>query len=380
MTTQADVMLVGLGDLGGIVLEFLARVEGVESILVGSRNVQRGEARCKLSQLSALAGGHDPDIQFVTLDLHQVDATAEIIAAANPKIILCTASMMTWWLADLLPEGATSLKQASFGAWLPVHLTLPMKLMQALQIANYEGFSLIAPYPDVVNAVLKGIGLTPTAGIGNLDEVVLKLQLLGSRKLATEPMNLRTHLIAHHALQDWVFGDREGEPPPFYLKMEHRGEDVSERIHDGELLFTPYPLPDGPAWNFLSAASAVRLIRALLSTEEMHLHAPGPSGLPGGYPIRASKQGVTLDIPPELSFEQAVSINDRSHAYDGIDRVESDGTVVFRAETVDIMRQTLGYDCERLEPDDAEWRARELIDRFMEYARGHGVELPLSER
>lgn len=379
MTQQPDLLLIGLGDLGGVALELLARERDVGKILVGSRSRKRAEARCNLARIGAMAQGYSPDIQFLELDLTHTDETAQLIRENSPKIILCTASMMTWWLPSLFPEEQQiKLMRAGFGAWLPIHLTLQIKLMEALRKAEFEGFSLIAPYPDVVNPVLGCLGMPPSAGVGNLDEIVPKIRFLGAQQLGIDPDSLRVTLVAHHALEAWVFGSGKGEPPPYVLRIDHHGEDVSERIGAEKILFAPYPITGGPAWNFLSAGSAVRIVKALLGDHETRLHVPGPKGLPGGYPVMASNSGIRLDLPEGLSIENAVAINERSHRYDGIERIESDGTVVFMKETVDVLSEMLGFRMETMKPKDAGEFAQELIDRFHSYARAHGLQLPTS--
>jgi hypothetical protein len=379
MTQQPDLLLIGLGDLGGVALELLARERDVGKILVGSRSKKRAEARCNLARIGAMAQGYSPDIQFLELDLTHTDETAQLIREIRPKIILCTASMMTWWLPSLFPEEQQiQLMRAGFGAWLPIHLTLQIKLMEALKEAEYAGFSLIAPYPDVVNPILGCLGMPPTAGVGNLDEIVPKIRILGAQQLGIDPDELQVSLVAHHALEAWVFGSGKGEPPPHYLRIDHHGEDVSTRVGAEKILFAPYPITGGPAWNFLSAGSAVRIVKALLVDYETRLHVPGPKGLPGGYPVMASNSGIQLNLPEELSIENAVAINERSHRYDGIERIESDGTVVFMKETVDVLSEMLGFRMETMKPKDAGEYAQELIDRFHSYARAHGLQLPTS--
>jgi len=379
MRQQPDLLIIGLGDLGGVTLELLARERNVAKILVGSRSKKRAEARCNLARIGAMAQGYSPDIQFLELDLTHTDETAQLIREISPKIILCTASMMTWWLPSLFPEEQQiQLMRAGFGAWLPINLALQIKLMEALQKAEYAGFSLIAPYPDVVNPILGCLGMPPTAGIGNLDEIVPKIRILGAQQLGVDPDALQVTLVAHHALEVWVFGSGKGEPPPYYLRIDHHGEDVSERIGAEKILFAPYPITGGPASHFLSAGSAVRIIKALLGDRETRLHVPGPKGLPGGYPVMASNSGIRLDLPEGLSIENAVAINERSHRYDGIERIESDGTVVFMKETVDVLSEMLGFRMETMKPKDAGEYAQELIDRFHSYARAHGLQLPTS--
>ena len=382
MKTNPTLMLIGLGGLGSVVLELLAREEGLGRIIVGSRNAARGTARCNLARLGAMAQGYAPDISFVPLDLNDQDTVAEIVHREAPDIIFSTATMQTWWLPDLLPpEQAAVIKGAGFGMWLPVHLTLTLKLMAALRDAAYPGVTLTAPYPDVVNCVLgrlgsgNGLDLAPTCGVGNVDEIVPKVRLLAAQRLGAPPDAVGVLLVGHHSLNAAVFGAPTGDIPPYFLRVEHGGQDVTEAIRADELLLAPYPLPPGPASHFLTAGCTVRLIRAFLSDSETLLHAPAPNGLPGGYPVIVSSSGVRPARIEGLTLAEAVAINERSHRFDGIERIETDGTVIFCPEAADVLRTELGYDCDRLAPDESEERAKELIALFREYAERHGVHL-----
>jgi hypothetical protein len=188
MNTEATVMLIGLGDLGARTLEFLALQEGITKIVVGSRDEERGKKYGNLVRLVSIAHGHDTEIQFVPLDLEQRERAAGTIFEISPQIIISTASRMTWWFPKLFPkEQKTQLDQIGFGAWIPIHLDLAMKLMQILKLIGYKGHSLIASYPDVVCPVLKARGLAPTAGFGNVDEAVPKIRWLGARELSVHP-------------------------------------------------------------------------------------------------------------------------------------------------------------------------------------------------
>jgi hypothetical protein len=369
-------MLIGLGHLGGVVLELLARQATLGRIIACSRDSQRGEARCNLARLGALAQGFESQIEYRAIDLEAPERVAELVEQEAPDLVLSTATLQTWWLSELLPPApAARLRKARFGAWLSVHLPLTLELMRALQLADYRGISLTAPFPDVVNCVLGRLGLAPTCGVGNLDEVVPKVRLLAARRLRAPLSEVGVQLVAHHALQVHVFGSAAAQKPPFYLRVEHLGRDVTRETAANELLFSPSPLPGGPAWAFLTAGSTVRLVLALLRGVEVDLHAPAPGGLPGGYPIRVRDGSVSVAPIEGLSLEEAIAINERSHPFDGIERIETDGTVVFVPESVEVMRGELGYDCEQLRPEEARESGRELISRFREFALRHGVDL-----
>ncbi len=373
---RTTTMLIGLGGLGGVVLELLAREELLGRIAAADRNVEHGIARCNLARIGAMAQGYQPQIDFLPLDLNSREAVAEAVQREAPDLILSTASMLTWWLPDLLPEPqATRIKSAGFGVWLPVHLTLTLKLMETLREAGYGGHVLTAPFPDIVNNILGKLDLAPTCGIGNLDEIVPKVQLLAARRLEARPADVKVTLVAHHALEPVVFGATADEIPPYFLRVEYDGVDVTAVINADEILLAPYELPPGPAIHFLTAGSTVRLIRALFSEADTSLHAPAPNGLPGGYPILASSDGVRPAPIEGLTLQEAIAINERSHRFDGIETIEENGTAVFVAERAQILRDELGYECERLAPEEAEERAEELIARFKEYARKHGADL-----
>src|SRR5512135_628198 len=110
-------MIVGLGGLGGVLLELLAREESMGEVVVASRDVARGEARCNLARTGAAAHGTPAVVRFVPLDLADVAGAAETLARESPDLIVCTASRQTWWLTELLPAAARGpLDRAGFGA------------------------------------------------------------------------------------------------------------------------------------------------------------------------------------------------------------------------------------------------------------------------
>jgi len=371
-------MLVGMGDLGGILLEYLVTNPKLRFV-TADINEERALARINLARLGAVARGLDPQIEFVQLDLNNIDNTAQTIVGTKPDIILTTATLQTWWLPDRLPDAESAkIKSAGFGVWFPVHFALTMKLMRAAQRANFGGFIVTAPYPDVANAVLGKLGIPPSCGIGNVEEIVPKIRWLAARQLSIPIDAIHVTLVAHHALQRFTLNRTAVEnasAAPFFLKIEADGRDVTEEINAAELLLSAFPITSGPASHVLTAATTYRLVNALVTENEQYIHVPGPNGLPGGYPVYASSDGIRLADIPELSFEDAIRINEDSHRFDGIEKVEEDGSVHFTQQAAETMREALGYDCPILRPNDVDDRARELVRRFGECADRLGVRL-----
>lgn len=372
MTTGPTILIAGLGDLGGVCLELLARERWPGRIVAGSRHLARTGARVNLARLGAMAQGYRPSIEAVSLDLDDEDATAELLDRLSPDIVLTTAARQSWWTPEQLPPAPRAkLAAAGFGVWLPIHLVLSLKLMRAVRAAGSAARVLIAPFPDVANCVLARLGLEPTAGVGNLDEIVPKIASLAAARLGVAVDAVDVSLVAHHALETHVFEPTAGPMPPYFLRIVHAGTDVTGTVDGDALLRHPYPLPPGPAIHFLTSGSAVRLMRALVDADT-RLHAPGPEGLPGGYPVLAGPGGVRVAPIDGLSREAAIDINERSHAFDGIEAIEADGTVVFRPEPAKIMARELGYRCDRLPPSEIAPRADELLTRFRAYADRYG--------
>ena len=98
------------------------------------------------------------------------------------------------------------------------------------------------------------------------------------------------------------------------------------------------------------------------------MHAPAPSGLPGGYPVRVDRNGGEVILPKGLTIEEAIRINEEGQRYDGIDRIDQDGTVHYAEKSVAIMKEMVGYDCKVMKLDETEEQSRELDRKFKEFA------------
>jgi len=373
MTTSPTILIAGLGDLGSVALELLAREHWPGRIIASSRTLGRAEASVNLARLGAIAQGMRPNLEAASLDLDDVDHAAEFIRQLSPDVILSTATRQSWWTPYALPaEPRDLLTAAGFGAWLPIHLILSLKLMRALRLSEIQARTLIAPFPDVSNCVLSRLGLEPTCGVGNIAEIVPKIESLAANKLGVPIDDVSVTLVAHHALQGYVSEFPADKGPPFFLRIMHAGTNVTDVIGGLDFPRQAYPIPSGRRTHFLTASSIVRLMAALTS-KEVRLHAPGPEGLPGGYPVLVGPRGVRVPAIKDLSRRAAIEINEASHRFDGIEAIGPDGTVIFSERTVEIMSKELGYRCQKLPPSEIEGRADELLERFREYAGRHGV-------
>ena len=167
-----NVLIVGLGDIGEHILELLTRVPAVSQIYAVDKSEE-----FKSKVYSAIAGaihqGYSPRVEFSKLDLNDIDATAELLKKIKPDVIVNSAALKTWWVAQasLPKETFVKLDEAGYGPWLPFHLTLIHKLMTAVKKSGIKRPVVNCSFPDAVNAILGKLGMAPTVGSRQLRPV-----------------------------------------------------------------------------------------------------------------------------------------------------------------------------------------------------------------
>ena len=76
-------------------------------------------------------------------------------------------------------------------------------------------------------------------------------------------------------------------------------------------------------------------------------------------------------LPEGLTLEEAIRINEEAQSYDGVERIEDDGTVVFTDHATRIMKEMLGFDCKKFTPAESEDRAHEMIALYRQLEKKH---------
>jgi hypothetical protein len=329
-------MVVGPGNLGALLAEALALEPAVGRLVVAGRRRERCEAVAGQARLIASIHGRRPEIV----------ATAPDWSGDGVDLAVLAPTLQSWWVLNELPEAARApLRELGLGAWLPFPLAPLIDVMERL---GGDPFSMIVSFPDITGPVLRGMGYEVGCGLGNVSEVAAKF-----------PRPVR--LAAHHALGPHAFrsyGAFSGDLPPYLVDMPKDEADAVIR--------TPWPLHTDREMNRVTAAAAARLFSALLGDEMAPDHVPAPAGLPGGYPVRAGGMRVELDL--RWPVEEAIAVNEAGARFDGVERIDDDGTVTFTAETAETLRAVLGYDVPVLRPSEAAGAAAELKRCFERHA------------
>ncbi len=365
-------MVIGTGDLGGHVLEMLVRAPGARRIMTADVNEDWGYRKANIALFGASQLGHYPHVEFRKVDLYEIEKTAETISNFAPDIIYSAVSLQSWWVINTLPKDVFErLDKARFGPWLPMHLTLVYKLMQAVKRTGLSTRVINSAFPDGVHPVLDKVGLAPTIGIGNVANPVPAIRSSIAHRLGRPMRDVLVFFVAQHYVSHYLprFGTTGGAP--YYLKAMVDGQDVTKEVNMDEVfgdLPARFRRSGGREGQILTASSAAGIILAMENDTGDFMHAPGPSGLPGGYPVRVDGSGGKVVLPSDLTLEEAIRINEEGQRYDGIDRIDPDGTVQFTENAVSIMKEMLGYDCRVMKLEETEERAKELGARFREFA------------
>lgn len=373
------ILLIGAGRLGIRTLEALLRQPGAHSYVIAGRDAPRTIGLANLARQYASSFGDMVNIEPATIDVSDIDATAATIARLQPDVIFSAVTMQSWWVTGTLPAHlAAPLTPACVGPWLPMHLTLIYELMQAIRAASSPATVVNASYPDVTHPVLAAADLAPHIGIGNIaiPLVGLRLHVAETHHVPLSDVHLRA--VFHHYVN--YMATRTGDPRPAPMHISgwlggdpaHASANSTPLVFDTTRVFEPLTSTlkrlSGPDFQHVTGATAAIVLRALLNDTDVRTHAPGPLGLPGGYPVHLSAGQIHLDLPAGVDLAKAVRINTDGGLYDGIESIDPTGTVRTRAENLEPLTRLLGYACRDLRLVDSRSRAEELAHRFAQYA------------
>ena len=351
---KPTLLFISMGELATHLLEAVARTDIFDTIVVASRDLEKARKRANNAVLGAGIEGFFPRIIAEKLDVHSNDFSTRL-REIKPDFIFSAPSLLPWW--KLPPDGINM----PFAGYTALHLSLMQKFRNRIAQSGVNSIWIGASFPDVINAMLNRTGFGPDYGIGNVQEPIAKIQMGVGRVLNCAPNDVDVKLVAQHAFEYFVLNDQKPDKlPPYLLKAALAGKDVTQ-IAEG-VLREAFPFPYDLHFNRVTASSGLVALHAITGETERSIHLPGIGALVGGYPVRASKSGITIDLPDEWSLEQAIAVNEASLKWDGIDEMAQDGTIVFTAETQQALRKLLGKNIETLSTDTAQEQANDLLN------------------
>jgi hypothetical protein len=359
-TNGTTLMLVSMGALNAAILEAVVRTLSFEHIMVATRDVDSAQARVNNALAGAGIEGRFPRVSVHYLDIHS-PAAAETLATLAPDIVLTATTMLPWWRAEKF-AAARGLQPGDipFATWLPLHLAPMVAFRTAWRDSRLEGTWVGASYPDVINHVLAKTGVGPLLGVGNVAEIVPKIQRLVGRALDAHPGDVEVSLVAQHAVEYLAFGEADAQAmPPALVHATCGGEDVSALAMTA--LVAAQPLPYNNDFNRLTASATVVLLEALVGDSPVRIHVPAPHGRLGGYPALVSRHGVEIDLPDHWTGEQAESVNRRALPLDGIEQIDEEGGVTLTTTASDYATALAGHPVSTVTVENTAAIARDML-------------------
>ncbi|MGX4732954.1 hypothetical protein [Kitasatospora griseola] len=374
MDDARKAMVLGAGDIGRRVFHELAQTSRGRQVELVGRDQEAVVRAVNLARFCALQRGFSSTVSGSVSDLTDTARTAERIAEFAPDVIFFAVSYQSWWVISTLPQDSFArLYAANFGPWLPMHLVPVMKAMEAVKLSGSQAVVVNAAYPDAVHPALSAAGLSPDLGIGNVANNVPGIQAVVADTLGCAAAELEVRLVAHHYVSHRLSRHGDSDPAAMGLAVLRQGHDITADLDLPALLKRlphEYRRTGGLAGHAMTATSALSVLEPLVDERDALVHAPGPDGMLGGYPVALEGGKIQLRLPGGMTSEEALAINVSGQLADGISEIRPDGTVRFEPGAMQILTDEIGYSCDEMPLAEAESRAQEIADRFAKY-RAH---------
>jgi hypothetical protein len=351
----AGLLIIGTGRLAEALLYTLAAcaprgLDASLSAIVAGRGAARAQWLAAAANARAAALGVDFAVRSATIAWDSPQAVEELVAQTAAAVILHTASLQSPWTLAGSDGWSCLVRRSGYSVTTSLQAGLAIRVARAIRQTTTASVLVNACYPDAVNPIIARLGLPVAVGVGNV-------AIIAAFVVAAWPGGRtgRLRVLAHH----WHVSQliqapdaRAGAPRLWQDGVEvHRVRESLQGLR----------LPSDSSLNWVTGATIVPLLTAMLDHRIAYFgHAPGPFGLPGGYPVRIQEGELSLDLPPGISTDEAVAWNRSIEPRDGI-VIDDDGWVRYSGKTADALRQFSGALAGEFRVADIEDVAQEML-------------------
>jgi hypothetical protein len=261
------------------------------------------------------------------VDLAVAGAAGELLARLQPTVVVQAASLQAGSvIAHAGSAWARLVAEGGLSATAPFQALLTSRVARAMARHAPNSQLINCCFPDVANGIIAAMGLPVVCGIGNI--AILAHAFAGTLNAGASTPTLK--MLGHYQnLAAWRRPPHERSGPQVRVWLDGREVgDTWQRFAAVQL--TPEPVID------ISGASGVTLMLAMAQRRDWSGHAPGPLGLPGGYPVAWRAGRLDLDLPAGLSRAAAVAWNGRYEAEGGL-CIGADGRARYSGRLRDLL-------------------------------------------
>ena len=371
-----SVMIVGMGDLGGWVLEFLARRRGISKLITADIREDYGSSKTYCAAVGSSLEGYNKEFEFHKIDVNDIDGTAELLKRLQPDFIYSAISLQAWWVRRLMPADVLAkMKKVGTGPLLTFQMPLIYNLMRAVKKSGIDAYVLNHSTPDFINPMLCRSGLPVTLGAGNLQ---FYTAFIRHRISELENVPLGDVTIYGFGVHATVMRDLKKEPVSHLFKCMVRDKDITGKYDiDAYLSEKANTVPTDKSFSwivhpYIAACAVTNIVGILNDTNELS-HSPGPNGLIGCYPVRLSAGGAEVVLPDGMTLEEAIKINTDGMHWDGYQEVKDNGAIVFTDEATKAYQEILGIEMKELRIEDSVEVAKEMSAAWKSLEKKYNV-------
>jgi hypothetical protein len=315
------IMMIGAGDLGVRMADMLIRRERAREMTLVDLP---GGGGAKAAEY--MAACNTIPINFEGINCLDTAAVEEAIRRRKPDLIVFGASLRTSETVMRSQDPrAKAMWKAGMGVQIPFQIPILLSVMRAAKEAAPDTPVANFTVPDVCHKILHAGGLAPAAGLGNpgIMQLRIRANMVRAGTPAAELPEIRIIGGFSYTIPI-MFGMEPADPSQ--VPMVFLGSDGTRATNDdlyaGEDLLNILPV------NYATALAGLPVIEALLpGGTDCQTNSPGAQGQFGGYPVKVVNQQVVMDLPSQVSLEEAIEINEASIPIIGVERFDADGTI-----------------------------------------------------
>lgn len=305
--TPCDILVSGTGGFAArILFDIAATATSPVRVVIAGRNRERLQWLKTAANARASIFRRPASFATYEIDLLADGSAAELIEATRPTVTVQAASIQTSQVIAASGNAWTRLvTEGGLSATAVFQALISTRVAAAITRLGHRTAFVNCCFPDVVNGMIAALGHEVACGMGNV--AILSNVFSGSGAVSGA-----IKVLAHYQnLSAWRLpaAERTGIAPRVWLDGHELG-DVFATF--AEVKLTPEPVID------ISGASGVPLLLAMAAGEIWSGHAPGPGGLPGGYPVELTADGLRLALPEGLSRQDAIDWNAGFEARSGL--------------------------------------------------------------